>query len=388
MDTVKDTVNSLLGRKPNGPKVRYGVVAAGWITQAAFIPGVGQTSNSTITVIVSDDAEKREKLGKEYNLKSYTYDQFSQALEEGHCDAFYIATPNNQHRKFAVPALEKGYHVLLEKPMEVSVEDCEAILAAQKKSGAKLMIAYRLHHEPGTLDVIDRVRKGDFGDPRIFSSVFTQSLKAENHRAKQGYDAGPVPDMGAYPINAVRNIFGLEPIEVTAVGFKTPGCEYLKMEHDTINATLRFPGDRVAQFTVSYATAATEGYKVVGTKGEIEVNPSYGFGSGVKIAYKTKIDGKEDSKTFPETDHFGGETEYFSECILNNTDPEADGEDGLNDVRVIAAIKESLAGHGKTIKLDAKQRQKRPVLDQAKKLSLGKEPKVLIGRDSQKPGAS
>jgi predicted dehydrogenase len=79
-----------------------------------------------------------------------------------------------------------GYHVLVEKPMEVTVEDCEAILAAQKKSGAKLMIAYRLHHEPGTLDVIDRVRKGDFGDPRIFSSIFTQDLKPENHRAKQG----------------------------------------------------------------------------------------------------------------------------------------------------------------------------------------------------------
>jgi len=70
--------------------------------------------------------------------------------------------------------------------MEVTEEDCEAILAAQKKSGAKLMIAYRLHHEPGTLDVIDRVRKGDFGDPRIFSSVFTQDLKPDNHRAKYG----------------------------------------------------------------------------------------------------------------------------------------------------------------------------------------------------------
>ena len=70
--------------------------------------------------------------------------------------------------------------------MEVSVKDCEAILAAQKKTGAKLMIAYRLHHEPGTLDVIDRVRKGDFGDTRIFSSIFTQNLNPENHRAKQG----------------------------------------------------------------------------------------------------------------------------------------------------------------------------------------------------------
>jgi hypothetical protein len=111
------------------------------------------------------------------------------------------------------------------------------------------------------------------------------------------------------------------------------------------------------------------------------------FGSGVKIAYKTTIGHKEDSKTFPETDHFGGETEYFSECILKNVDPEADGEEGLNDVRVIVAIEESLKGNGKTIKLNTKQRSKRPTLDQVKKLSLATQPKTFIGRDSQKPSS-
>ena len=71
---------------------------------------------------------------------------------------------------------------------------------------------------------------------------------------------------------------------------------------------------------------------------------------------------------------------------MNNVDPEADGEEGLNDVRVIVAIGESLKGNGKTIKLDTPARSKRPTLDQAKKLSLAKEPKDLVGRDSQKPG--
>ena len=73
--------------------------------------------------------------------------------------------------------------------------------------------------------------------------------------------------MGTYPINACRNIFGLEPTEVTAIGFKTPGYEFLQMEHDTVSVTLRFPGDRVAQFVAGYASARSEGYKVVGTKG-------------------------------------------------------------------------------------------------------------------------
>jgi len=121
--------------------------------------------------------------------------------------------------------------------------------------------------------------------------------------------------------------------------------------------------------------------------GDIEVNPAYMFGSGVKISYKAKIGDKEDSKTFPETDHFGGETEYFSDCILKNVDPEADGEEGLLDVRVVVAIKKSLEGNGKPIKLDIKQRSKRPTLDQAKKLSLAKQPKSFIGQNSQKPAS-
>ena len=74
--------------------------------------------------------------------------------------------------------------------------------------------------------------------------------------------------MGVYPINAARNIFGLEPIEVTAIGFKTPD-EFFKMEHDTISVTLRFPGDRMAQFVVGYASRPSEGYKIVGTGGTL-----------------------------------------------------------------------------------------------------------------------
>jgi glucose-fructose oxidoreductase len=75
--------------------------------------------------------------------------------------------------------------------------------------------------------------------------------------------------LGTYPINAVRNIFGLEPTEVTAIGFKTPGREYLQMEHDTINVTLRFPGDRMAQFVAGHASCFSQGYKVVGTIGKL-----------------------------------------------------------------------------------------------------------------------
>jgi len=210
-------------------------------------------------------------------------------------------------------------------------------------------------------------------------------LLEENHRAKFGFDSGPIPDMGVYPINAVRNLYGMEPVEVSAVGFKTPGRTDLKMEHDTINVTLRFLQEKVAQFTVGYSQSSSGYYRLVGTKGEISVDPAYSYGPGVKISYSTKIGSKTDSKTFPEVDQFGGETEYFSDCILKNIEPEPNGEEGYLDIRVVCAIKRALET-GKTQKLEPRKRLRQPIAkEQARKLSLAKRPDEEIGRDSKAP---
>lgn len=350
------------------------------------MPGILETKNSEMTVLCSDDAEKRVELAKQYNLKSYSYDEFDKMLNANECDALYIATPNFLHIKHVVPALEKGYHVLCEKLMGCSEEECEAMIAAQKKSGAKLMIAYRLHCDPGNLDVLERVRKGDFGNPIIFSSMHTQPLRPDNHRAKHGFDSGPVPDMGPYPINGSRTMFGAEPIEVQAMGMKSSPFD-LQMEYDTVAVNMRFPQNRVASFVVGYSTVLTTFYRIIGTKGEIIVDPAFNFDKAV--SYTTRFgEGGEEEKTkkFPKVDQFGGETEYFSDCILNNVEPEPNGEEGLMDVRVVYAIKQSLET-GKPVKLEPRDRLRRAQMDQLRSVPFGKPPKQkdVIGRDAEKP---
>jgi len=151
---------------------------------------------------------------------------------------------------------------------------------------------------------------------------------------------------------------------------------------------LKFPHDRLANFTVGYSQFPIQTYQVVGTKGVLEAqDPAYLFGPGVKISYKLKTEdsNKEESKEFPETDHFGGETDYFSDCILNDRDVEPDGEEGINDVRVIEAIRKSLESGGQAQKLEPIVRNKRPTPDQARTLSLAPQPKEWIGRDSHPP---
>ncbi|WBO21525.1 Gfo/Idh/MocA family protein [Sphingomonas abietis] len=352
-------------------KIRYAVVGGGQIAQQAFMPGIGRTNNSVLAALVTGDPVKADALAGLYAIKSWKYEEYDALLRSGEIDAVYVATPNFLHTPYVLAALEAGIHVLLEKPMTSSVEDAEQILAAQKKSGAKLMIAYRLHHEPGTVEMITRARNGEFGDLRAFTATFAQNVAEENSRGHNGYWGGPVPDMGTYPLNAVRNLFGEEPIAVYAVGTKTAGRTF--NFDDTVAVTLRFPGDRLAQFTVSYATAPAESFTLVGTKATIHAAPCFMFGPKIGISY-TETDG-EGSKThnFDPVEQFGNETQYFSDCILNDRHPEADGEEGLFDLRVLAAIERALQT-GETVKLDPVRRSRHVQPDQALSLKPAKEP--------------
>jgi len=149
-----------------------------------------------------------------------------------------------------------------------------------------------------------------------------------------------VPDMGPYPLNMVRQLFNAEPIEVSAMGVRSPGSTMDTW--DTVTVSLRFEDERLAQFTVSYTLPSTERFQLLGTKGEIEASPCFGYGEGVAISYRATIDGETRVHVNPVVDQFAGETAYFSDCILNNVAPEPDGEEGWRDVRVVEAIKRAL----------------------------------------------
>ena len=137
-----------------------------------------------------------EKYGVEH---VYSYNEFDKLLTAGVCDAIYLGTPNWRHAEFAIPALDAGIHVLCEKPLEISSEKAREIQDAERRSKAKLMTAYRLHFEPGTLDAIEKIRNGELGELVGFTSCFGQKLDPDNHRAKHGLEAGPLFDMAPTP---------------------------------------------------------------------------------------------------------------------------------------------------------------------------------------------
>jgi predicted dehydrogenase len=159
-------------------KIRYAVVGLGWIAQESVLPGFkNATKNSELVALVTDDPEKARKLSKEYDVaQTASYDGYEKLLRSGVIDAAYIALPNSLHADFTVRAARAGVHVLCEKPMARSVEECESMTHACEKYGVKLMLAYRLHFEPGNLKAIEIITGGERGEPRFFSSVFGQQV--------------------------------------------------------------------------------------------------------------------------------------------------------------------------------------------------------------------
>src|ERR1700732_3687173 len=199
-------------------KVRSAVVGLGHIAQSAILPAFRKAANSELFALVSGNSDKLEQLGKKYGLPHlYCYEDYSRALSN--VDAVYLALPNHLHREYAVRAAAAGVHVLCEKPMAVTAEDCQAMIDAACQNHAKLMIAYRLHFEAGNLEAIRLAKSGKLGELRIFTSEFSQQVADGNVRVTESVarGGGPVYDMGVYCINAARYLLGSEPTEVLAV---------------------------------------------------------------------------------------------------------------------------------------------------------------------------
>ena len=252
--------------------IRYAVVGLGHIAQAAVLPAFANASrNSELAALVSGDPAKRKALGKSYDVPAYSYEELDGLLARGGVDAVYIALPNNLHLPFAVKAASHGVHVLCEKPMALSVEECEEMIRAADEAGVKLMIAYRLHFEETNLQAVELLRKGRIGEPRLFSSIFSYQVRENNIRTRPELGGGPLFDIGIYCVNAARYLFRAEPVEVSAFGIGGREPRFDAVEEAVI-AILRFPEERLAMFSVSFGAANVASYRVVGTEGDLHVD--------------------------------------------------------------------------------------------------------------------
>jgi predicted dehydrogenase len=338
-----------------GP-IRYAVVGLGHIAQVAVLPAFAHARrNSRLVALVSDDTAKRKVLSRKYQLEhAYSYDEYDACLEQ--VDAVYIALPNSLHAEYTIRAAKAGVHVLCEKPMAVTVDECQRMIDACDEHGVKLMIAYRLHFEEINLKAVELVRRGRIGEPKFFNSSFAMTVRRGDIRTKSDLGGGTLYDIGVYCINAARYLFRAEPTEVMALSVNSGGAKLDEIDEST-GALLRFDGGRVAAFVTSFNAADVASYRIVGTKGQLHVDPAYEYAEG--LAYELTVNGKTTRKRIGKRDQFAPELLYFSDCIRQRRVPEPSGHEGLQDVRIVQALYES-AETGKAVRVPRFEPSKRP----------------------------
>ncbi|MFN8445890.1 MAG: Gfo/Idh/MocA family oxidoreductase [Caldilineaceae bacterium] len=329
--------------QPVNRKIGYAIVGLGKLAVEEILPAFQQSHCCKPVALVSGHRDKAEQVAAVYSIdpeQIYDYDNFERIAENEAIEAVYIVLPNNMHAEFTIRAFQAGKHVLCEKPMAVTAQECEQMIAASEQAQRKLMIAYRLHYEPYNQKVMDLCKQGALGRLKIFTSSNSQTVEAPNIRLSNQLGGGPVGDVGIYSINAARYVIGEEPAEVSAFSFHPPSDPRFREVPESVVYTLRYPSGVLAHCECGFGHAHSSRYRAIGDKGWVEMDPAFSY-SGLRLYQLTEKEGQKSELRLESINQFAAEMDHFAQCIIEDKMPKTPGELGLADVRIIQAIYES-----------------------------------------------
>ncbi len=322
--------------------VGYALVGLGAISQQAVLPAFGHSKNARLVAVVSGDLEKARRLAREFGAgRHYSYEEFAACLNNPEVEAVYIATPPGEHAKYAIAAARANKHVLCEKPLATSVDECRRMVLACREQGVRFMTAYRKYFEPGSVALKKMISGGDLGRIDIIHTAFTEFRPAGDsstpawmlNRKMSG--GGPLMDIGIYCVNTSRWLVGEDPVEATAVSWSRDRKRFKHME-ESIVFRLNFPSGLVLQGTASWGAALASFIQVHGQKGWASLSPAFAFEEERRLT--GKIAGKWFEREYTAIDEFALELDAFSACIREMRAPEPDGEQGMRDIIILDAI--------------------------------------------------
>ncbi|HUA93463.1 MAG TPA: Gfo/Idh/MocA family oxidoreductase [Terracidiphilus sp.] len=321
-------------------KTRYAVIGLGRIA-GHFMPATLNTTNSSVTGLVSGHRDKAERIAAQYNVPTssiYSYENFDEIAHNPNIDAVYVALPNSMHAEYTIRAAKAGKHVLCEKPMCTSVSDAEAMIAACKAANVKLMIAYRCHYEPLHLRAIQMIREGRIGQVQAIESAFGFNIAPGEWRlSKKLAGGGPLYDVGIYALNACRYLTGEEPAGLQAFASTIDHDGRFNEVEENVSWTMRFPSGIVASCATTYGSNMSGYFKVYGSKGWLQIEPAFNY-DGVHLRVWSGGLAVDQLNSSHDPYQFQNEAEHFSHCVQNNQEPQSPGEEGLRDMKYIAEI--------------------------------------------------
>jgi predicted dehydrogenase len=328
-------------------KLGFALCGLGNLSSGQIAPALQKTTNCRLAGIITDTPAKAAGWKAQYGIPErsiYSYENMHRIADNADIDVVYVVTPNALHLEHATIAAHAGKHVFCEKPLEVSVERCEQMIAVLKAAKRLLGVAYRCRFEPHHLECMRIAREKELGSLKLIDAYFGYNIGPGGWRLQRALaGGGPLMDVGIYALQATRYLTGEEPTWVHATMTQGDPARFAEVE-ESVAWQARFPSGALASCGSSYNTGSAGYFRALTERGWFALDPAFNY-SGIR---GTRSDGKPIE--FAATDHFALEMDDFARCILENTATRVPGEEGLRDVRIMMAIYES-ARTGKPVAL-------------------------------------
>jgi predicted dehydrogenase len=318
-------------------KLGIALVGLGHYATKQLAPAFKETKYCQLKGIVTGTKRKISTWKRKHDIEDrnvYNYKNFDSIRDNDDIDIVYVVLPNAMHKEFVVRAAQAGKHVICEKPMAITVEECDEMIEACRKAGVKLSIGYRLQFEPHNREMMR------IGQQKVFGEIMRMDAedglsKVEGWRLnKQLAGAGPLFDVGPYCVQGVRYTTGMEPVAVTAIEGPKTDHEKFKDVEQSLTFELEMPDGMKAYCKCSYSEDLNL-LRAEAQRGWFELQPAYEY-KGIKG--KTS----EGKMKFPKVVQQALQMDDFARAIIDNRQPTAPGEMGRQDVKILRAVLEAM----------------------------------------------
>jgi 1,5-anhydro-D-fructose reductase (1,5-anhydro-D-mannitol-forming) len=320
--------------------IRYGIVGFGGFAERAVAPAIKASPNSELVAIQKRSLAVSRSKGAEYNIP-HAFDSVEQLVAHPDVDAVFIASANSEHCRETLIAAKAGKHVLVEKPMALTITEAEQMIRACDQANVKLMVGHMVRLSPLCVRMKEIVQSGLIGRVTFVRSEFiydgrnSQRKWLQDQRVAGG---GPVFDVGVHCLDTIRFILD---DEVTSVKSQLEPFPTGTSTETTATLSLRLSKGVLASIYCSYASSIRRStIEIIGTEGILFAKDFTRSDTTVALTIslgKADKEAETRTETFVVPNLYTDEVTRFSSCIINNTESPISGANGLQNQRVLDA---------------------------------------------------
>jgi len=317
-------------------KLKWGILGAARVNER-LLPAIIDAPNSRLVAIASRRAGAALETLKKYAPQGFVekhadsvqcYDDMDALINDPNLEAIYCPMANEEHAEWALKAINAGKHILIEKPMAISVADIEKIETLAKSKKVKVMEGFMYRFHPQHANVCELIDSGLIGDVLSCRASFSFLMPpARMYRINRSManGGGALWDIGPYAIHALRWCFGgnKAPLEPKSVIVQ---AKLNEQGADTVmSGVMDFGQDtqgraRYGHFDISFERTRKAEYEIIGDKGAIKCHNMWAYPTDDPVI-NWEAGGKSETIVLPRANHFNLEIEHFSDCVLNDKAP-------------------------------------------------------------------